>query len=203
MKELNNMINHNYSWNLESDTNSIWAYQSQVFSAQDCERIIDLGKKIPPVPAHLGQDRHVNAEIRQGTIAFFDSANQEHQWIFHRVTGLAKAINQQFWNFDLKFMESLQFTCYENHNDFYTSHMDMSYTPLFQRKLSVSVQLSDAASYVGCDLELFRCGLDHDPTPRAQGTIVVFPSYHVHRVTPIITGTRYSLVSWLLGPPFK
>ena len=37
----------------------------------------------------------------------------------------------------------------------------------------------------------------------AKGSIVVFPSFVFHRVRPVITGTRYSLVCWNLGKPFK
>ena len=36
-----------------------------------------------------------------------------------------------------------------------------------------------------------------------KGTIIVFPSYLVHRVKPVVKGTRYSLVVWFCGEPFK
>ena len=36
-----------------------------------------------------------------------------------------------------------------------------------------------------------------------KGSIVVFPSYLWHRVTPVTRGTRYSLVAWNLGWPFQ
>ena len=35
-----------------------------------------------------------------------------------------------------------------------------------------------------------------------MGTVIVFPSYMVHRVRPVTKGTRYSLVSWFCGEPF-
>ena len=37
---------------------------------------------------------------------------------------------------------------------------------------------------------------------KQRGTIVVFPSFVWHKVTPVKKGTRYSLVSWHLGHPF-
>ena len=37
---------------------------------------------------------------------------------------------------------------------------------------------------------------------KVKGTIVVFPSFVWHRVTPVTSGTRYSLVNWLQGRPF-
>jgi PKHD-type hydroxylase len=36
-----------------------------------------------------------------------------------------------------------------------------------------------------------------------RGSIVVFPSHVWHRVKPVTKGTRYSLVIWNLGYPFK
>ena len=36
-----------------------------------------------------------------------------------------------------------------------------------------------------------------------KGSIIVFPSFIEHRVKPVTKGTRYSLVMWNLGYPFK
>jgi predicted 2-oxoglutarate/Fe(II)-dependent dioxygenase YbiX len=36
-----------------------------------------------------------------------------------------------------------------------------------------------------------------------KGSICVFPSFVWHRVTPVTSGTRYSLVIWNIGHPFK
>jgi PKHD-type hydroxylase len=36
-----------------------------------------------------------------------------------------------------------------------------------------------------------------------KGSIVVFPSFVWHRVKPVVEGTRYSLVIWNCGYPFK
>ena len=38
---------------------------------------------------------------------------------------------------------------------------------------------------------------------REQGTIIVFPSFLQHCVSPVTKGIRYSLVNWTLGRPFK
>ena len=38
---------------------------------------------------------------------------------------------------------------------------------------------------------------------RPRGSIVVFPSFVWHRVKPVTSGTRYSLVIWNLGYPWR
>ena len=78
------------------------------------------------------------------------------------------------------------------------------------RKLSVSVSLNDSSQYSGGELEFdFR---NRDPglkttvqceEIKSPGTVVVFPSFLWHRVKPVTKGTRYSLVMWNLGTPFK
>ena len=38
---------------------------------------------------------------------------------------------------------------------------------------------------------------------REKGTIIIFPSFILHRVTPITKGTRESMVGWVSGPPYR
>ncbi|WP_299006958.1 hypothetical protein [uncultured Tenacibaculum sp.] len=38
--------------------------------------------------------------------------------------------------------------------------------------------------------------------PREKGTIIVFPSFMMHCVTPITKGVRKSIVGWVAGPPY-
>jgi PKHD-type hydroxylase len=79
------------------------------------------------------------------------------------------------------------------------------------RKLSTVVQLSDPADYVGGDLEFLEVATDYDGDQRAEylsecrrrGTVVVFCAFEYHRVTPIVSGVRRSLVAWVSGPPLQ
>jgi PKHD-type hydroxylase len=79
------------------------------------------------------------------------------------------------------------------------------------RKISVTINLSEPGSYDGGNL-MFDLG-QHQHSGRDQfyecleirdrGSMIVFPSFLPHCVTPITRGTRYSLVLWNLGKPFK
>lgn len=77
------------------------------------------------------------------------------------------------------------------------------------RKLSLTINLNKPGEYEGGNLK-FDYGPHsagerfHECTEiRPQGSIIVFPSYIYHQVTPVTSGTRYSLVLWTLGQPFK
>lgn len=76
------------------------------------------------------------------------------------------------------------------------------------RKISMTVNLTDETNYEGGDLML-DLG-DHSmrgkykvEDAREQGTIIIFPSFLHHCVSPVTLGTRYSLVMWSLGDPWK
>ena len=65
------------------------------------------------------------------------------------------------------------------------------------RKLSIVIQLSDPKDYDGGDFEFFDEG--GNGKFRGKGSVLVFPSVHMHRVTEVTSGVRYSLVSWAEG----
>jgi len=76
------------------------------------------------------------------------------------------------------------------------------------RKISVTINLTDPKNYDGGNLK-FDFGPHaekrfHTCTEiRPKGSIIVFPSHVYHQVTPVTRGTRYSLVLWNLGKPFR
>ena len=66
----------------------------------------------------------------------------------------------------------------------------------------MTIQLSDADAYEGGDLQ-FMINNKIVNAPREKGTIIIFPSFVMHRVTPITKGTRQSIVGWVSGPPYR
>ena len=145
----------------------------------------------------------------------------DERWIYNEIHPYVHIANKSAgWNFQWDFSEACQFTKYSK-NQFYDWHLDAWDEPYNNlndkdlngkiRKLSVTVSLSDPKDYEGGELE-FDCRNElfgkkkniltcNQIKPR--GSIVVFPSFIWHRVKPIIKGTRYSLVLWNVGYPFK
>lgn len=197
------MFDRNYCRAINPATNSPWAYHIACFSDEECDKIIEQGSRLEIIQANLGTERNIEKNLRNNTVGFFSPKTPDHEWIYTKLIEQVRHFNNLFWKFDLTFIECVQFTRYDKTGNFYGSHMDIFYDPLEVRKLSVSVQLSDPNTYKGSELCMFRRGTEWDPAPKQRGTIVVFPSYHVHQVTPLEEGERYSLVSWVAGPPFK
>ena len=72
---------------------------------------------------------------------------------------------------------------------------------MYDRKLSVVVQLTDPSDYEGGIFE-FKT-VETPANFKTRGSILVFPSYLEHQVTEITEGTRYSLVCWAEGPRWR
>jgi PKHD-type hydroxylase len=64
------------------------------------------------------------------------------------------------------------------------------------------IQLSEPDEYVGGDLEIMA-GSDHTKISRGKGNVIIFPSFLLHRVVPLIRGNRKSLVLWVGGGHYK
>ncbi len=193
------------SWYLQERNLYPWVSFQDMFTPEQCEQIIELGKQLELKEGVVGTgdtDYGLNSDLRSARVGWFDSAAESSNWIYRSLTEAVNRINSEFWHFDLEYLEGLQFTAYDKPGDHQDTHMDTGLVGEHYRKLPLVVQLTDPETYKGGDLEL---QLAHDFTPmsRTQGSITVFPSFLLHRVRPIVEGKRYSLVSWVCGRPFK
>ena len=201
------------NWWLDTTTNENWAYAHDIFTREECLKIIEIGTTgVTASPLAYGVVGDLNnaerdiekiAEVRRSPISWLRSDIETNHWIYQRMTNAIKGINDQFFNYDLTEIQSLQFTSYDAEEEgFYGKHIDMMYTGTGTRKLSVTVQLSDGADYEGGDL-LLHTREDPERPHRQQGTGIFFPGWTLHEVTPVTRGKRYSLVAWVLGPRFR
>ena len=182
------------------------------FTERQCERIIELGLSLQADDALVGgtESEHVEEEItRRSKTAWIEP--DDASWIFDKLGKLAQRANRTY-GFDLLgFTEDAQFTLYDEPGAFYDWHQDGLGGEVAVRKLAMVVQLSDPDDYEGGALEIFNIVHEYEPEDvqafaadaAERGSVIVFPAFEYHRVTPIVTGRRYSLVCWIGGPPFR
>ena len=188
----------NSSWIFQNDPVNYWSYWDKAFTPDECQRIIDIGER-----RILTKGEAMNSDegYRDCDIAWLYACD-DLEWVFRRVTDIVLSLNDRFFKFDLfGLVEGLQFTKYNSPGDKYGAHLDTVLNGAV-RKLSVSLQLSADTAYAGGDL-LLRTTEEPTKMSREQGYVAVFPSYILHEVTPVTSGTRYSLVTWVTGKPFK
>lgn len=155
--------------------------------------------------AYIGK---VNNEMKKDTNVRSTKLNwifiePNNAWVFDKLSHIVSSINAEHFGFELTgFGEPIQLSHYdETQQSHYKWHVDFGSSGP-SRKLSIVLQLSDPADYEGGQLQLFT-NSDVTNIPKKRGLITIFPSYTLHQVTPVIKGTRQTLVSWISGPPFK
>jgi PKHD-type hydroxylase len=195
-----------------------------VIPSRICDLIIADAELQNPEVALTGDYGSVDLQNQKDVSTLYKTRNSsivwmDDSWIYREVIPFVQEANRVCgWNFDLTKPESCQFTKYSE-SQHYTWHQDSWKTPYHKpgepdhgliRKISVTVSLADGEDYDGGDLEFDlrnnKDGLANivkSDLARKKGSITVFPSYIWHRVTPVSRGTRYSLVVWNLGNPFR
>ncbi len=113
-----------------------------------------------------------------------------------------------FYGFNLNGYEWFQYTTYRAEDrGRYDWHADMefgtSHAPdIESRKLSLTLCLND--DFEGGQFQI-NSGREEIPiiVPAPKGRVIAFPSFMIHRVTPVTKGIRRSLVVWVVGPKFQ
>ena len=109
-------------------------------------------------------------------------------------------------NFQLEYLENLQLTRYvapDGHYDFHTDDDGHSRENIddSMRKISMSCLLTDSSEFEGGNFQI-QTGESPYDVKLEKGDIILFPSYKLHRVSPVTKGTRHSLVAWAHGSAF-
>jgi PKHD-type hydroxylase len=154
-------------------------------------------------PAQIGgENGELDNKVRRSELNWLYK-DAECAWVFERLAHVASSLNADYFGFDLTgFGEALQLTNYhEARQGTYVWHQDCGSSGV-ARKLSMVLQLSDPDEYEGGELQILT---KKEPTSiqKKRGLITVFPSWTLHQVTPVVKGTRQTLVAWISGPSFK
>ena len=189
-----------------------WYFKKAV-PIKTCEKILKAGRKKIKGKAGVGPGAKINPLVRDCKTAWIDE-----KWIYNIINPFIHIANKNAgWNFEWDWNEKLQFTIYQK-GEHYSWHSDQN-SNLYKeknkhfngkiRKLSLTLQLTDKKKYEGGDFQ-FKWIKDKKDLVEVVtvddakdiGTIIVFPSFIYHQVSPVTKGKRESLVNWSIGKPF-
>lgn len=192
-----------HPWMFKKDEVHPFAWWEKFLTPEECKQIIkDNKSKLKQ--GRVSSKLVINDKIRDSYVNFISPIAKYHP-LFQKLTEVILNLNERFFKFNLiGLTEGIQFTNYKaqkGKDGFYDKHTDCVFNGI-SRKLSISIQLSDPKTYEGGDLLLYS---EAEPLKmkKEQGTLIIFPSYTLHEVTPITKGERNSLVCWVTGPQFK
>jgi PKHD-type hydroxylase len=212
-----NLINHYY-------------YFKSALTPKFCDDLLQYGKKHQEQIALTGGVE--NRDLKKNPLSKKEIRDLKKKrnsnitwlndkWIYNEIQPYVNQANREAgWNFEWDWSESCQFTKYSP-GQYYGWHCDSWNVPYNYpddsningkiRKLSVTCSLSDPSEYQGGELEFNFNNPERNKKNNIKkcieilprGSIVVFPSFVWHRVCPVKKGTRYSLVIWNLGYPYR
>lgn len=184
-----------------------WQSFQSALTKDECQQLVKYGLTHNPVDATVGHGGKsvVDDHLRRSKVRWLSRTDPKLVALYTRIETMALKANANAFGFDIAGFHEVQFTEYSADNEgTYGWHEDNNWTKdtPFDRKMSMVIQLSDKEDYTGGKLML-----THDPLPAGtfenQGDVIFFPAFNRHMVTPVKLGTRYSLVTWFVGPKFR
>jgi|TARA_R100000306_G_scaffold48419_1_gene45823 PKHD-type hydroxylase len=210
------------------DLTNEWFYYTAAIDKKTCNKIKNLGKdnfKAAKIDKNCNETTAEERKTGRVKDVGEDKKNRvshtswtNEQWVIDLIWPyMLKANEKSGWNFDIVAVEPIQITKYET-GGFYSWHIDGGSDCLSVydkpgnkflhgnvRKLSMTILLN--GNYQGGDFQFSNYSKlqakVETPDFKSSGSVMVFPSFLEHSVAPVTKGTRYSLVAWFLGPPFK
>lgn len=176
-----------------------------IFTPEQCDDIIRVGKSLPQEDAKTGTTKDKrgikNFKIRKTIISWIPFNKMTE--MYASLNRVGNKVNRNYFGFDeIQIGEEAQFTQYfkDGYYDWHTdSSHEMKNEPVV-RKISMIVMLSDPKDFEGGELQI----VDTTRTiSLKRGQAISFASFITHRVLPVKKGNRLSMVVWFTGPPFR
>lgn len=181
-----------------------WYWFKNGFSLEEINKIESNALNFGVSKATVTNEGIVNEEIRKSAVGWIPQT-REWQWLYQKLAEMVEEANNNVWKYNLYDMdEKIQYTEYYEDGGHYGYHLDVGPGyPLNQRKISITVQLSGPDEYEGGEFQMWRGGDQPEDLPKEKGCVLVFPSFVLHRVKPVTSGTRKSLVLWVGGESYR
>jgi len=181
-----------------------WVYWDNFFTEEELEAIADYCSKLK---VEQGKTfTAVNTDVRDSNVSFIFRDSKSAS-VFDKFNDVINCVNEQYYNFKLNGYDAIQYTTYDQTGQHYDWHMDtmlgkknIDSNDVRTRKLSLTMLLND--DFKGGEFQI-NTGTEAETIPTKKGRAILFPSFLIHRVTPVTSGIRKSLVIWVTGPKFS
>jgi predicted 2-oxoglutarate/Fe(II)-dependent dioxygenase YbiX len=165
---------------------------TKAFTKDEIEKILDLEdlQKFQKGAVGAGTGKgQVNKKTRDSEVMWI-MHDQTSDWLYQKFSSLVSAVNYEYTVYKSKDKQ---------HYDWHVDASNLS-TP-FERKISATIVLTDPSKYEGGEFECVLNGRVDEPflAKPELGDVIFFDSKMPHRVRPVTSGIRKSLVAWVMG----
>lgn len=186
-----------------------WLFFENGVSKEWCNNLVEyVTSNYPSQDSTIGFKNNLSYDtnIRKSELRWLDKYKEKE--VVDTLWKFAERANRDSFGVDITCLYDMQFTTYYGNSETpgkYDHHIDVDWVSelAVHRKLSIVIQLSDPKDYEGGVFEFDPLLPQLPEATKEQGTVIVFPSFHYHQVTPVTSGTRHSLVSWVEGPRWR
>jgi PKHD-type hydroxylase len=168
-------------------------------SKKECEDLLQFSLTKELKPALVSDTSILNIKSRKSNIFFYDYSLDFPNLNEKLINIFKKEVNVKGYNIDFT-NNHFQFTQYTK-GGYYNWHTDSSVGLYEERYCSMVIQLND--EYTGGELQIKNKDDNEITLEKGLGNLFIFYSNLIHRVKPIISGTRYSLVNWFRLIPIE
>ena len=176
-----------------------YTIEPDFLTKEECNDILNFSlKELMLVPSEIVSnymDNNINNNVRKSNQAFFPYYTK-FPFLLKK---MSKLLNKHIFvkGVDLDFEHSqFQFTKYHT-GDYFNWHKDVDGKEIteYDRYCSLVIQLND--EYDGGDLQIKDNENKTLIVQKGTGNLILFLSNIEHRVVPIKSGIRYTLVNWV------
>lgn len=184
----------------------------RAFSSEEVDKIQSYCNTLEISPGKLFET-NPDYSTRTAFTAWLSNPTPETQWFYDKLNGIIEKHNDELFNLDITGIPYIQYAVYPpgGHHDF---HMDVCFDNPRQydwyinehfRKLTVVIMLTEpGVDFGGGDFNI-NMSMERTPywIPLSKGSMLIFPSYILHKVCPVEWGVRRTLTTWVLGPKLR
>ena len=165
-------------------------HRLDLFLEEELQQVIDYGDALSLSDGKVKDDK-IDYNIRDSRIAWIHP-NTETHWLFSRAILVFKSSLPFFST-----LQSMQYTIYDSKGSHYDWHRDVGNgDEIMKARVNVGiVQLSSPSEYKGGVLQLKHQDQVID-VMKTKGMVTTFPIQLEHRVTPVTSGVRKTLIMW-------
>ena len=178
----------------------------EAFTPEECDRIVALADLGAFTDSTLARDygNVIDKTMRNSTCSTLPK-DETTAWLEQRVRDVIDVANNEIFQLDLHELGNMNVLRYIEGGHM-VEHVDCGLCEPngLQRKLSLSIILSDPQDYDGGELGIIKeqPSMMHVLKP-AKGSVVFFYSHVIHKVLPVTRGVRDALVVFSVGPKLR